>query len=545
MSLRFIRKDINGISWLIGEYEYSDILVNKLKDIHAISQFLSPDPGSTIPARFVPIKTGRRKAFGIMNLLDVNGKPDIYVKIFNCASLLLKLKHLFVRSKAKKEFDLANSISLRGIPTVSVVLVGEKRRFGLLDESCLMVKKIEDAVNLKDFFYNINQNPVERLNVIEEFGRIARLSHDQGILQTDFALNNFLLQRHGNDKGFRIYLIDFERAKLCQNISRRKRIWLLAKLNRAGSDFTRTEKFRFLQAYFNSLQLKSPESRLNETINSRSSIASSRSEIIRLIKDIDRKTIKLLKNGARKVWKGCVKGDRIFSIYESRLFKGHFVNGYKAERLINLANNFDGLKKVDKIKLSDSINIISAEAELSDAKWKGLVIVHKLICQDKSYPFAAWQDSNALLRARINVSEPIGVFIRKGRSAREGFLITSYIHDTQDISDFFKNISSNDEKDAFLYRLGAFICNLHNFGGLICPLSSGDIVVKGKDKEKTYKFYFGHPYNFLLNMSLSHRERLLDIERIIHFLGTTITEDEEKIFRWAYSKNKSWYNKHD
>lgn len=607
MDFRFIKKDINGISWLIRGDEYSDILANKLKGIHTISQFLYPEHGSTIAPGFIPIKIGRRKAFGLMNLLDVNGKPDVYVKIFNCPSLLLKLKHLFVQSKAKKEFDLANRISLRGIPTVSVFLVGEKRRFGLLEESCLMVKKLEDVVNLKDFFYDISQNPGERQDVIEEFGRIARLSHDHGILQTDFALNNFLFHRHRNSRGFRIYFIDFERAKVCRNISRRKRIWLLAKLNRAGSDFTRREKFRFLHAYFNHLRPEHPIS-----------------AIIRLAKELDRKTIKLLRKGTRKVWKGCVKGDRIFSIFDSHLFKGHFVNSYKPEELINLVKKFDDLKKIDKIKLSDSINIISADAELSAAKGKGLVLVHKLIYTDKDYPFTVWQDSNALLMARINVSEPIGVFIRKNpyadtndttghpqsirfttvegqfknkgaimkeeriqhskdkrqasedmpacqqtvgqdvkatlavgltadriqdkekvRGDGEAFLITSYIHDTQDVRDFFKNICSKDEKAAFLYRLATFMCNLHHFGGLISPLSSGDIVVKGKDKEKTYKFYLSHTYNFLLNMSLSHRERLLDIERIIHFLGITITGDEERSFRDMYSRNESWYKKAD
>ena len=275
--------------------------------------------------RFNLIKHGRSKQFGSTNFLAKEGKHDVYIKVFNCSSLLLKLKHFFIQSKAKREFILSFKINESGLPAVSSIAVGEDRCFGILKRSYFIVKKIDNVLNLNEFFYNTEPNPVERHIVLEEFGRTAALCHRNGILQTDFALNNFLVQKSGNYK-YRIYLIDYERTKIGGNVTSKKELWILAKLNRIGSDFSIVDKLRFLRAYLN--EGKETSKRLNNLLNAGN-----------LIWNIDRATIKILRTGVEEMWRSCIKSHRKFKEYRSTAYYGYYLKGYDSKFLISMLNN--------------------------------------------------------------------------------------------------------------------------------------------------------------------------------------------------------------
>ena len=135
-------------------------------------------------------------------------------------------------------------INQRGIPAIFAIAAGEKRHFGILEKSYLIVKKMDNVSNLKEFFCDEEHTPKERHKVMKLFGETARLSHDKGVLQTDFALNNFLVQTLPNAE-FKVFLIDYERTELHATIATSKRFWILAKLNRSGMTFSANDKLRF------------------------------------------------------------------------------------------------------------------------------------------------------------------------------------------------------------------------------------------------------------------------------------------------------------
>jgi len=80
-------------------------------------------------------------------------------------------------------------------------------------------------------------------------GRLARRLHDAGLLQTDFAPNNFLV-RSGGD-GSEILPIDFERAWIRRVLGAAPRRRMLAKLDRNLAGASSTDRMRFLLAYAN------------------------------------------------------------------------------------------------------------------------------------------------------------------------------------------------------------------------------------------------------------------------------------------------------
>ncbi|MGR3179745.1 MAG: lipopolysaccharide kinase InaA family protein [Candidatus Anammoxibacter sp.] len=563
MKTGFVKEKINGVSWCIAsellpqdDVSAKQRILGKLKDIKdslslpdfgvsasMISQESRQRGQFNAKKAFVPIKVGRRKIFGIMNLLDKGGEHDVYVKIYNCSSLLLKLKHVFIPSKANREFTLSFKINECGIPGVLSIANGHERSMGILKRSYLIIKKINNVVNLKEFFYDPDLRAKEKHVVIERFGEVARLSHDHGILQTDFALNNFLVQKI-SDENYRIYMIDYERTKIKKNMTDKMKFWTLAKLNRVGSDFSTTDKLRFLRSYFN---YKKDSSNQSRPLN-----IGAIPGLKKAMRSIDEETGRRLKKNAWKEWKDCVKNGRKFKLYNGKNMRGYHVNRHNANVLVDMINGFSEFEVVKEIVFCDSVKITSVVATLPDKVNDERIVIYKIDGNDLNFCHTFWQNSNALVKGRLNVFRPIGVFVKdrvsritaNGRSDlcsdKEGYLIMPHSGLLQDLNDFLQGVNINPERRAFLSKLTQFICRLHNFGKFVTNINPGDIVVNlNKDR---YNFYFAHTYNFKFNTSLSHKERIADIERVAYYLGDNLKDGEFSFFKKMYAKNEAWYH---
>ncbi len=517
-----IKKKINGVCWEISKNipGYESIDKNDLYcKLDALFKYVSASGTERAKSHdlinFTLLKTGRRKIFGMMNLFDKDGKPDVYAKVFKDLSLSVKARHLFNDSKTKQEFILACEIADRGIPTAVQVAIGEKRRMGLLETSIIIVKSIENSVNLLDFFSDSKTLPNERHAVIEEFGKTARLSHDRGVLQEDFALNNFLAQRLP-DKNFRVYLIDFERAGLCGSVSNDDRFWLLSKLNRAGFDFSISDKTRFLKAYLKGgpTQAGLPESK---------------SELIKWMQSLDWETIKLLRKGAIRVWNSCVKNERKYRRHECQDFEGYYLSKHNPDILTGKINRLDSTDSQNDTENENEIRII----EYSSSGSAGSSL-------------ACWQNINALSKARINTAEPIAVFAKKdehGNAFRPGgdncYLIMSPATDAKDIKDIFAGIKEDEKRISFIYKLAGFICRLHIMGTFERDLAAGDLLANNFSGK--YAIIFNGFNNFCVNVNASHNQRQSDVEKVINYFGSTISDVEKIKFNEFYAVNEVWY----
>ena len=171
------------------------------------------------------------------------------IKIYFYPGLWQGVKYFFRPSKAARELALARRIRESGVPTIVPHEAVDKRKRGVLRESALLVEYLPNCSNLEELFL-IKQLPdrQSRRKIIREYGALARLIHDRGIYQDDFDPNNILYQPLENGE-FRLYLVDFERTRIVKKLTMRRRIHSLAKLNRMGRRFTKTDQLRFLSAY--------------------------------------------------------------------------------------------------------------------------------------------------------------------------------------------------------------------------------------------------------------------------------------------------------
>lgn len=150
-------------------------------------------------------------------------------------------------SKSRHELRLAQALADRGLPAVVPLAAGERRRGLRLAECWLLVPYLTGARDLLALAREPGLAPAQRRSLARELGALSRAAHDAGLLQDDFAPNNFL---HVPGATPALHLIDFERARLSPRpASDAWRGWMLAKLERALPGASASQRFRFLLAY--------------------------------------------------------------------------------------------------------------------------------------------------------------------------------------------------------------------------------------------------------------------------------------------------------
>lgn len=176
------------------------------------------------------------------------GRNPCIIKTYKNKGLLGMLKSAAVPSRARQEFNAACYIHAHSIPTAAPLMVVEKKSFGMVRESAVVLEFIAGAQELRDFFfYDRTLSPQERWQVAGAFGRLAARIFQKGVYQYDLALNNFLIRPESG--GFGLYFIDFERVRIQSRVSREQKQDVLARLGRAGAEISLKDRLRFLRGY--------------------------------------------------------------------------------------------------------------------------------------------------------------------------------------------------------------------------------------------------------------------------------------------------------
>gem|GEM_PF-2223592 len=190
---------------------------------------------------------GRRKAFFELAL---HPEASHLLKVNTYAGVRALRRHL-LGSKARRELVRAERCAARGVATPVPLAAGEELDGVQLRRCLLLVERIPGAEDLGSLWHGrgagrCGLGAAEQRRVARAFGAFARHSHEAGIFQDDFALNNFLLRRGAAPE---LWMIDFERARLLPRVGRRRRCRMLAKLHRELLDAPASLRLHFLQAY--------------------------------------------------------------------------------------------------------------------------------------------------------------------------------------------------------------------------------------------------------------------------------------------------------
>lgn len=510
---KILRKNAGSITWYFPEGE-EHTLGDKLAHLN--------DPIGKETATVH--KKGRRKVFASVG--TTVGGEGLYLKAFRLTSLSLKLKCLFFRSKAVKELMIGLTALERGVPAVVPLAAGEKRRMGLVDECYILLKKIDSAVNLRDYLYREDVPHRQRARVIEALGRLARKSHESGILQTDFSLNNFLL-KDPYDPTPTIYIIDFERTYIHKHLSTDIRNWTLAKLNRVGTNFSVTDKLRFLKAYSAGKDME-------------------KSALSHWMKELDRHTHWILRKDALRIHSACVRGGRGYKRYADGHNNAYFLEGYDVKELIHLTKELDEkgtVKTLGPFKLYETRRKIHAKnAEIQVDVYKFLP--HNSLPVRTRPAVESWQTANALIKANIPVSQVVGAVEAGEGEDHLSCLIVKHVSGLRDLrAAIAESRPCPDRKRVLLWHAARLLARLHNHGALSAPISVGDIGVQESSSGKI-RLYLTRPFNFAVVLTpaingIGEGDMDSDLNRLEAFLGDLLEEGDRELVRRFYRLHSS------
>ncbi len=189
-----------------------------------------------------PRKAERHKA--MFELALGGGRSDFLLKIerHGHASLPRRL----TVAPAVSQLRRAEAVAACGIATPVPVAAGSCRRYGFLEASLLLVPLVPDAIDLAQFWRDDRSPCHERRAAVRALGSLARMLHEAGAEQHDFAPNNFLWRPSMPPH---VLAIDFERFRFRRSLPRPARTRQLAKLDRHAVGAHASDRLRLLRAY--------------------------------------------------------------------------------------------------------------------------------------------------------------------------------------------------------------------------------------------------------------------------------------------------------
>jgi tRNA A-37 threonylcarbamoyl transferase component Bud32 len=159
------------------------------------------------------------------------------------------------RSRGQKELSVARRLQGVGVPTASVLAVGEKRTGGILRFDCIITEALADVTPLDDFLLEqMPKLPVAvrhalRLRGAAVLAMFVRRLHDSGVLHGDFHSGNVLVRRL-EDGRREFVLVDLHMVRCGSSLGLGARMGNLAVFNRFFSlTASRTDRLRFWTHY--------------------------------------------------------------------------------------------------------------------------------------------------------------------------------------------------------------------------------------------------------------------------------------------------------
>ena len=190
-------------------------------------------------------KSGRRKEIHRLEIGPTPPRRQVLVKINRYDTGVSGWRRLR-GGKARRELRIATGLRERGVATPLPLAAGERRQAGLLVACYLVLPVVEGARDLSALWRS-GPSPAQRRATARELGALARRLHDVGLLQEDFAPNNFLVN---SGAGTGLLPIDFERARLrATPVHSKARRRMLATLDRHMSGANAATRLRVLTAY--------------------------------------------------------------------------------------------------------------------------------------------------------------------------------------------------------------------------------------------------------------------------------------------------------
>jgi len=515
-----IKVQKNNISWTVLNGLDNSLLENlypRLNNFSTSSEFSVVKNNNARTALFYKPKQSAPEQFFVK--LYKKGKPGH------------KLKHILVPSKALSEWKKLLHFNSIGLPSPKPLAFSEKKRFGLLDESCLLIEAIPSALPFNQYIETSNLSPEKKKKLIADLARFIKNLHDNNVFYRDLHLGNILV-REKKDTAFELFFIDLHRAALTGKLFEWMKIKDIAQLLNSVF-FSEAETLSFITEYLGKVG--------NEDKN---------------LKDFSRKITakryKLQQITIKSRSKRCLKNSTVFS-YSKNFKESYYGRKDFGKKETDRALSFHALNKknnsgsVLKNSKKSIITVVEREGEeplcVKENRFISVLYLLKNIFR-KSRAMRSWIAANGMLVRKIETPLPCAVVEKKrGLFVTESFIITKYITGAKEINDYiniFKNTSAKQNKAAFIKACALFLQKVHNAGVYHTDWKSNNLLVT-KNLDNSWNFHLVDLDLVLLKEKLSFYHRANNLAQLNASISSVMTVKERLKFFYFYARGTSLY----
>jgi len=179
----------------------------------------------------------------------------IYIKHYLVPDRRAKYRQWFRRGKGRNEGKRSENLKSIGVPTISPIALGERRKRKFLFDNFLITREIPDSVPMDTFVEDhLGRIPEPRRSrlrrrLAEALGVLTAKLHNAGLVHIDFHPGNVLVRIDSNDVPV-LMMIDLDALRTVKRLN-----WTGAERNVALLDHYfwtragRTDRHRFLKSY--------------------------------------------------------------------------------------------------------------------------------------------------------------------------------------------------------------------------------------------------------------------------------------------------------
>ena len=492
----------NGTEWTVRDgYE-------NIPDMFNPDDFLSNLNGK----RYTLVKENRVRSVISMPESGINAN-GIYIKYFKRGGFKEYIKHLFVPTKARTEWEVGNALRSNDIKTALPLAISEGKR-GLL----MVTETVTNSEELMEFF---TANYVSFLSEGKEFEKRMLLNklavfirdiHEKGFCHYDLHAGNILIKfnKEQNVTGYDLYLMDLHRVKIFKSVSTNKRIFNLAQIfNSLSSIMTMSDKFDFIRSY--------GDSAFGNVTDEKE-----------LVRQIDEQSSKIRNIHYRSRRKRCLKESSVFSRRMIANMKMFFRKGYDTDSLHELIE-----KHNSALINNDSAVIMKCDSKtaLTRHAFKDKTVQNVVVKQYRVGCFGcllknlfrgsagrkAWVAGNGLRVYGLNTPLPLALLEKKRSGITTGsYLIMEEVKDSLEMDRYIlKNLDNRKDikkKKALISNIANTLGEMHNHNIFHHDLKTCNIMVKENGKSFDFTFLDFDKVSF--NEEITVRKRVKNLVQI-------------------------------
>jgi len=492
----------NGTEWTVRDgYE-------NIPDMFNPDDFLSNLNGK----RYTLVKENRVRSVISMPESGINAN-GIYIKYFKRGGFKEYIKHLFVPTKARTEWEVGNALRSNDIKTALPLAISEGKR-GLL----MVTETVTNSEELMEFF---TANYVSFLSEGKEFEKRMLLNklavfirdiHEKGFCHYDLHAGNILIKfnKEQNVTGYDLYLMDLHRVKIFKSVSTNKRIFNLAQIfNSLSSIMTMSDKFDFIRSY--------GDSAFGNVTDEK-----------KLVRQIDEQSSKIRNIHYRSRRKRCLKESSVFSRRMIANMKMFFRKGYDTDSLHELIE-----KHNSALINNDSAVIMKCDSKtaLTRHAFKDKTVQNVVVKQYRVGCFGcllknlfrgsagrkAWVAGNGLRVYGLNTPLPLALLEKKRSGITTGsYLIMEEVKDSLEMDRYIlKNLVNRKDikkKKALISNIANTLGEMHNHNIFHHDLKTCNIMVKENGKSFDFTFLDFDKVSF--NEEITVRKRVKNLVQI-------------------------------